>query len=338
MTWSPPDKYIWDFWFARRGPELHLFFLQASRRECGDDPERRHDLASVGHAVWTSRGWEEIGPHPALRRAEGRAWDNTSIWTGSIIRNSATSLYTMLYTSRCAEDAPVWTPRGKFRPQHIGAAVSPDVISWRRTATSRRRPVIPNPGKQSGWDGVNWRDPYLVRGRDGLFYAFISTRRADAPPDSGGAIVYLTSPDLERWSAAPRVLIASTEFYQMEVPQVFTAPMGDHRRLYLLFSAQAEDCAAGRRQRLPQNQCRTGTYYLVSPPIGQPTSGFPPLEEPARLLAPGWYGGKIIKMGRRAVFFGFRWKDARGRFAGGLSDPLPVRFDAHGSIHVLEEV
>ncbi len=340
MPWSPPDRYLWDFWFAERGSELHLFFLQAPRQECGDDPERRHELASVGHAVLTPRGWKEIGPHPAFRRAEGRAWDNTSIWTGSIIRHPISGLYTMLYTSRHAGEAPVWTPRGWFRPQHIGAAVSADLISWRRTETCRRRPVISNPGKQHGCDGVNWRDPYLVRGRDGLFYAFISTRRADAPADSGGAIVYLTSSDLERWSTAPQILIASTEFYQMEVPQVFFFPPGDHQRLYLLFSAQAEDCSAGRRRRLPQSQCQTGTYYLVSPPIRRSARGFPPLEEPARLLAPGWYGGKIVTLlsGGETVFFGFRWKDAQGRFAGGLSDPLPVRFDADGFIHLEKEV
>ena len=46
-----PNRLIWDFWFAPRKPgePYHVFYLQAPRNL--PDPEQRHLIASVGHAV-----------------------------------------------------------------------------------------------------------------------------------------------------------------------------------------------------------------------------------------------------------------------------------------------
>ena len=44
-----PDKWVWDFWFARQDGQHHIFYLQAPRAL--GDPGRRHHNATIGHAV-----------------------------------------------------------------------------------------------------------------------------------------------------------------------------------------------------------------------------------------------------------------------------------------------
>jgi beta-fructofuranosidase len=46
---SLDDRWIWDFWLADDGERHHVFFLQAPRSL--GDPDRRHDHATIGHAV-----------------------------------------------------------------------------------------------------------------------------------------------------------------------------------------------------------------------------------------------------------------------------------------------
>jgi beta-fructofuranosidase len=341
MPWFPRNQYLWDFWFAWKGPELHVFYLQAPQLACHFNPDRRHDISSVGHAVLTRWGWKELGPDPAFAKADGEAWDNRSIWTGSIIQNPHTGLYYLFYTARRDEDAPVWTPHEWQRPQQIGVAVSPDLITWQRTEASRVGPVIPNPGLEKGLDGVSWRDPYVVQGEDGWFYAFICARlpvgKEGSALDAGGVVAYVKSKDLEHWESDPHLLVQSDEFYQMEVPQVFWRRTGDEKRLYLLFCAQVNDCSRQRHERLP-DECQTGTYYMVSRPVPVDSQSFPELEPPARLLAPGWYAGKLVNPETEAspMFYGFQWADEAGHFVGGLSDPMPTGFNPDGTVRIAD--
>lgn len=72
MPWYPRNKYCWDFWFAWQGQTLHVFYLQASQLACAYNPERRHSLASIGHAVLTNFGWKEIDlDKPVLEKERG---------------------------------------------------------------------------------------------------------------------------------------------------------------------------------------------------------------------------------------------------------------------------
>lgn len=341
MPWSPRGRYLWDPWFARKGDELHAFHLQAPRAACAGDPERRHDLASVGRAVLTPWGWREASGAPVLCARPGAAWDNLSIWTGSVLALPRGG-WVMLYTARRREDAPVATPHEAQRPQQVGAAVSQDLATWRRTPRSEEGPVMPNPGGDGVFDGVAWRDPYLWRDDEGTPHAFLCARagpRAAAPAEGGGIVACLRGDDPLDWrgAGAPQVLVRSDEFYQLEVPQVFWRRAGDERRFYLLFSAQAKDCARARRERWPA-ECDTGTYYLRSAPQPLHGPGLPPFDGPARLLAPGVYAGKLIDPERTAepLFFGFEWADESGAFSGGLSDPRLARFQADGTL-TLEE-
>ena len=97
MAWLPDNKYAWDFWFAEKDGELHLFYLQALKSHCNYKPEARHNLASVGHAVLTAWGWRDT-TKTAFAPAEGAAWDNLSIWTGSIIQNPKDQRFYLFYT------------------------------------------------------------------------------------------------------------------------------------------------------------------------------------------------------------------------------------------------
>jgi beta-fructofuranosidase len=341
MPWSPTDKYLWDFWFAWKGEELHAFYLQAEKSECRYNADARHNLASVGHAVLTPWGWRELDDAPALARSAGRAWDDMSIWTGCVVKPDEKAPYHLFYTSRSREDSLRWTPSEWQRPQQIGLAISRDLCAWERVAG---HPVIPNIGRHLGLDGVAWRDPYLLRGADGAWHAFICARldplnreNADFGPDAGGAIVRVRSPSLTEWRVEQtQRLVASDEFYQMEVPQVFWREFPKGKRFYLLFCAQEKDCSRARRAR--GRECETGTYYICSELLPRECAEIPKMTGPARLFARGLYAGKLLRpeTAERPVFFGFPWADSAGHFVGGISDPLHARFLADGSL-ILDE-
>lgn len=346
MIWWPSDKYVWDFWFAREGGgggRLHVYYLQAGREESGNDPDRRHDLASVGHAVMGAGGWEELtAGEPAFSRGKAGAWDDLSIWTGCVVENPLEGGWYLFYTSRRRADSAVWTPSEWQRPQQIGLAVSDDLMEWKRSPKSVEAPLIANPGAAVGLDGVAWRDPYVMREEGGGYLVFICARLgAEAAAgmgigeDAGGAVAWLSSDRLDQWDPSrTSLLIASEEFYQLEVPQAFWRACDGGKRFYLIFSAQEKDCSAARRAKMPAKECRTGTYYLSSDLLPLDHPGIPKLREPARLLAEGWYAGRILDAedGRPPLFFGFKWADAEGNFVGGISDGMPVVFGPDGSI------
>ena len=343
MPWTPNDKYLWDSWFAFKGDELHAFYLQADKAACGYQPEARHNLASVGHAVMTRGGWQELNGGPALARAAHGAWDDLAIWTGSVVPCEKTGGYLLFYTARRREDELRWTPAEWQRPQHIGVAWSADLLMWQRTSATQRAPVIPNPDHAHGFDGVAWRDPYVMRATDevdGLYYVFICARRnpeqGTSAPDAGGVVAYVTSPDLEHWSSVPTLVQCPDEFYQMEVPQVFWRAFADGKRCYLIFCAQEKDGSRARRKR--GLACVTGTYYLKSALLPHDYVGVPAFDESARLLVAGLYAGKLLKPESDAqpVLLGFPYADAAGHFHGGISDPLLTRFADNGDLALVE--
>lgn len=346
MQWFPAQKYLWDFWFARNHADntLHVFYLQACHRQTAGNPDLRHDFSSVGHAVMNEHGWQELTVQtPAFSSADGEAWDNRSIWTGCVIQNPDNQLYYMFYTARSNQDAPVWTPSEWQRPQQIGLAVSSDLMKWERSELSLQQPLIPNPGKRMGLDGVAWRDPYVIRGEADCWYAFVCARlnpEADDNQhygqDAGGVVAWLRSETLEAWNCdETHRLIASDEFYQLEVPQVFWRNEEQGKRFYLLFSAQEKDCSQLRRAR--KHECATGTYYMSSELLPHDYQGLPALREPARILAEGLYAGRLLEPETTAepLFFGFQWTDETGRFVGGLSDGQPVRFGQNGTLRLV---
>ncbi|MGF1481814.1 MAG: hypothetical protein ACFB4I_20415 [Cyanophyceae cyanobacterium] len=333
MPWHPRDKYCWDFWFAKQEQTLHMFFLQARQLACGYNPDKRHNLASVGHAVLTEGGWKEVYPNtPAFAPREGDHWDNLSIWTGSIIQKDG--LYYLFYTGRRKEDPWQTTLYERSQPRQIGVAVSEDLNQWRRTPASLQAPVIPNPGPDGWFDGVNWHDPEVIYDEvHHRYYAFVCAHPQESPPDSGGAIAYATSSDLENWQAEPyRILYQSTEFYLTEVPQVFWRRTNDGHfwRLYLLFSPRWSPLF---KQPIPVGV----TYYVRSQPVADRTQisydRIPWEEEPAHQLVLNSHAGKLIDSeARYPIFLGFQHEDDQGNFVGAISDVRWAIFNDDGTL------
>ena len=227
------------------------------------------------------------------------------------------------------------TTHERRQPQNIGVAESSNLITWERTTASKKKPVIPNPGRGFGFDGVSWRDPYIIKNDlNKQFYAFICACPFDAPTDAGGVVTYTASPDLEDWQTKPGgILYKSSEFRYLEVPQVFwrRTPDRNYWRLYLLFSPYWNRFFERRDSR--------GTYYVRSLPIEDQKVSYdciPWADEPANLLADGIYGGKLVNPESDAtpVFLGFQLEDEAGHFVGGLSDPQWVIFADDGMIRL----
>ena len=313
-----------------------MFFLQARQLECGYNEQNRHNLATIGHAILTTGGWQEINlDKPAFAPREGDFWDNLSIWTGSIVQKDG--LYYFFYTGRCKDDPWITTLHQRRRPQNVGVAVSKDLREWERTPASLQAPVIPNPGTDSDFDGVNWHDPYVIED-NGKYYAFICAHPKESPVDAGGVIAYATSSDLEHWQEEPyRILYQSDEFYLTEVPQVFWRRMNDqeHWRLYLLFSPRWSQLF---NQTIPIGV----TYYVRSVAIadrkGVSYDNIPWESEPANQLIAGSHAGKLVNPeAPYPVFLGFQYEDEKGNFVGAMSDPQWAIFADDGKIRLSDD-
>jgi len=336
MSWAPPGKYLWDCWFANdKIGQLHAFYLQADKETCNFDPERRHNQASVGHAIRHDSTWIEVTDvKPALAAAVD-GWDNISIWTGSIIFDPRSDHFYMFYTSRNCHEKLLFTPRGEFHPQQIGIAVSGDLTTWAREEKTKLGPVIKNPAPMLNLDGVNWRDPFVFKVNE-TYHCLLSARCSDADDsqaEAGGVVVILSSNNLLEWNSSnARLLTESADFYQMEVPQLFCETSQEKKRYYLIFCAQAADCSRKRREEMPDSECQTGTYYICSDEFAADSEEIPFFNSPARLLARDIYAGKIIEHEGKTLLSGFDYRGGETSFIGGIIEPVNVLFSEDGTL------
>lgn len=302
---TPKDKYLWDFWIVKHRAIYHLFYLQAPKDL--PDPECRHGVATVGHAVSDDlRHWEEVGT--ALEPGPPGAWDDRAIWTGSVIEHRRT--FYMLYTGTSKEE------EGKV--ERIGLAVSTDLTHWEKhpanpvlEADPRWYEITPF---TSPFNEVAWRDPYVIKTRR-QFYAFITARRKVGDRKWRGCIALAQSNNLIEWQVFPPIKVCA-KFAQMEVPQVIP-----HRgRAILLFSARAEWAQM-------KNLQVSGTFYALGDSIVGPFRKVSPL---LTNTTGTFYGGKIVQdpLGNWVLlaWIGYR----NGEFVGALSDPLPIKMDLDG--------
>jgi len=312
------DKWVWDFWFAQDGADTHIFYLQADRSL--KDEHLRHWHVSIGHAASADlRRWTILPD--ALRPSGGGAWDDSTTWTGSIIRYAG--LWYLFYTGTSrAENGLV---------QRIGLATSNDLISWHKHSDNPLITADPTWYEQldlNVWHDQAWRDPYVVQHpQTGEFHAFITARVKDGPADARGAIGHATSPDLIRWEVQPP-LTAPGEFGHMEVPQVVSI----EGRWYLLFACPYPMLAKARQARMDRRE--SGTYYLAAdtmlgayhPPDAVCLVG----DEIGSL-----YSGKLIQDAAGAwQFMGFKDMVLGRGFVGDIDDPHPVRVLPDGRLEV----
>lgn len=195
MAMRLPDHWLWDFWFAVDGDEVHVFYLQAPRAL--GDPELRHRHATIGHAVSRDlRRWEVLPD--ALGTGPAGAFDDLATWTGSIVRHAGR--WHLFYSGIArAEDG---------RVQRIGLATSDDLLTWQRHGTLLE-------ADRRWYDREHWRDPWVAfdpeRGRWDMFICATSGGR--------GIVAHAHSRDLRQWTTGPP-LSPPTAHVQLEVPQL----------------------------------------------------------------------------------------------------------------------
>lgn len=318
MALRIPDKWVWDFWFARTGEDVHLFYLQAPRSL--GDPALRHHHASVGHATSRDlRRWQVL-PDALVPGPRG-SWDDLAIWTGSVIERDGR--WHMLYTGTNRSE------RGLI--QRIGLAVSSDLERWKKHPDN---PVIEADGRWyelldvDRWRDQSWRDPWLFDDEsDGTVRALITARSREGASDGAGVIGQARSNDLRSWEVLPP-LTEPGDFAQVECPQLVSGE-GGHR---ILFSCLAEDHSASRIARTG-GEGVTGTFLFHAATLDGP---FVPTTNPIAgpELGP-MYAGRLVPDGLGEWrFLAFRGAGDH-HFVGELTDPFPVRFDVSGGIQTV---
>lgn len=316
MTLHLDDWIVWDFWLADRllsSEPYHLYFLQAPRDI--PDPEDRHDLATVGHAVSTNlREWVYVGT--ALEPGSPGSWDDLSIWTGCVTRDADGAR--MFYTGRSREEGGA--------VQRIGIARSADLMHWERDASNWVLEADPRwyvaPGNDADSQS-DCRDPWVIH-LDDRFLMYYTASAAGVPRDARGVVGLAESMDLDHWT--PTAPVTGTGFYgEMEVPQVF----GTGQSWNLLFCTGKHTSRADR-----PTPVWNGTQAMSST---SPTGPFTvPREEPlladeagtfyaARLIRDPWDGDFVMAWRR--------W-NPDGSFAGELTNPISVEIYADGAIRL----
>ncbi len=311
MTLRLDDRWVWDFWFAEDGEDVHVFYLQAPRAL--GDPNRRHRHARLGHAVSRDlRDWTVL-PDP-LEAGPAGAFDDLATWTGSILKRGAT--WYLVYTGVSSRESG--------RVQRIGVATSTDLVRFDRCGGGE--PILTADPRWYELDAsgpfgaVAWRDPFVIADPAGDgYHALITARRREGLPASRGVIGHAVSPDLRRWEARPP-LAGPEGFAELEVPQVVDLG-GDSLLVFCTAAIHVSD----ERRTSSGVAGPTGTYVCRGPgPLG-PFDG--PLSEPMRPVTE-LYAGKLIRRGAEWFLLGFH-DLVDGTFVGALSDPMP--FDVTAS-------
>jgi beta-fructofuranosidase len=316
MTLRLPEHWLWDFWFAHAGDDVHVFYLQAPRSL--GDPELRHRSATIGHAVSRDLCAWRVLPD-ALGPGEAGAFDDLATWTGSVLRHRGR--WHLFYTgvSR-AEDGLV---------QRVGLATSGDLVSWERQGlvVEADKRWYEKPGHGAGEE--HWRDPWVECDQDsGRFHMLLTAHANWGPLDARGVIAHAWSSDLRSWEVGPP-LSQPGEFHQLEVPQL--VHIGGVWRI--VFSATAGDHGAARLARTGI-VAEWGTHYLTSRakygPYALETDQFLVGHPEGR-----YYAGRLIRHRGAWKFLGWRLRHVHGAFAGELSDPMPVAVGRDGSLSVV---
>lgn len=322
MVFLPVNHYLWDFWLVspqqlgdERAP-YHLYYLQAPRTL--SDPEMRHAVATVGHAIsYDLRQWEECGT--VLEAGMPGSWDDRAIWTGSIIMRD--SLAYLFYTGTSLAE------RGLV--QRIGLATSTDLAHWKKHPDN---PLVEvdtrwyEPQSTEYLHSQAWRDPDVVYSSDeNVYYMFLSARVNTGPHDGRGVIGLARSTDLFSWEVLPPVSEAGI-FTEMEVPQVVLL----NGLYYLLF------CTAKHAvQPAPATATNWyGTHYLVADKLTGPYRLL--TNEPLVADKAGtYYAGKLVRDSADLYHFMAwrRWYEG-SNFCGGLSDIAAVRILPDGRLQV----
>lgn len=308
MSFDLPGSWVWDYWFADDGERYHLFFLYASRAL--HDPDARHHRASVGHAVSTDlRTWTQV--EDALVRSDAPAFDDLATWTGSIVR-APDGEWVMFYTGSSL------APSGK-NVQRIGIATSPDLMRWtkRPGPVLQATPPLYETLADDAWHDEAFRDPWVFADPGGAGWHMLVTARAPEGPVLGrGVIGHGWSGDLFTWELRPPLSAPSAHgFGQLEVTQVEVVdgvPV-------LLFSCLAEHSTPEKAA------LRGGTWVAPAESVTGPFD----IDGAYPLTGEELYVGRLLQRREDGAWFlfAFRNETPETPFTGGVTDPMPVRWE-----------
>ncbi|NBZ89760.1 levansucrase [Stagnihabitans tardus] len=313
-----PDTWLWDSWYVKDGDTFHGYFLQAPKSLI--DPDARHLNATQRHAVskdlvnWTDLG-TTFGP------AAAGAWDDSTTWTGSVLKDDA-GLWHLFYTGTNKAEGSLY--------QRIGHATSTDLHNWTRVGDGLALDLKgPNAEAYEAehalgfWHDRAMRDPWVMRDPKGGWLMYFTARVPGvAEANDGGAIGFATSPDLVNWTLQPPVFHGG--FGQLEVPQVFEI----EGTWYCLFCTSSVHFS---EHRAKQTTPVTGTHYLIGETPRGPwkiAPGFLDGAEPCRR-----YAARIEQGPEGLVILGFA-DSGKATFGGYIMDPEPVLRDAQGLLSI----
>jgi len=310
---------MWDFWLVKKKDLYHIYYLQAPRNL--KNPDARHSVASVGHAVSKDLEiWKE--ERIVLEAGPEGSWDDTSIWTGSIIERN--NKYYMFYTSRSKRES------GKI--QRIGVAISEDLYVWKKYKNNPIMEADPNwYEKADTSDGglEHWRDPFIIYNRgDKFYYAFICARVNHGEYHGRGCIGRAKSRDLLNWEIMSPATDAGN-FYEMEVPDLHIK----NGRWYLLFATSSAAYSEKHKKEILPLMPQTGTLYYQSKTL---LGKFTPMGNKEVLLGTEThtYSARVVKdIYNKNIVLTWRIK-AKGLdgFAGRLGKPRRLKYLLNGSL------
>jgi sucrose-6-phosphate hydrolase SacC (GH32 family) len=226
-TLQHPDRHVWDFWyhFDTDTSIFHLFYLNAERGLVATDAH--HMSSQVGYA--TTKDFLTIDwITDRVLGADPHGWDDTSIWSGDIIKVQGG--YLMFYTSRNQATHDGMT-------QNVGVAFTHHIQSfdrWFRIPSIRIQPQAPYALQHVPEDLTihAWRDPFLFRHEEQI-YMLLSAKEPDRPLGKKGTVALLKAKNnnFEDWEYLPP--ICHPGFYaEMEVPQLYKASNDEYALVY----------------------------------------------------------------------------------------------------------
>jgi beta-fructofuranosidase len=286
------ESWVWDFWLAVDGPDIHLFFLHAPSSL--GDPDLRHRSARIGHAVSRDLvAWERL-PDPL---PEGRAgFDDLAQWTGCVVLDDAGG-WRMFTTGLARSD--------DGRVQRIGSARSDDLVTWRRDdLLLEADPALyeVDPALL-----VHWRDPWVVHGAGG--WHLYATARTGGP--GSGVVGHAVSSDLESWTVLPALSAPTGRFDWLEVISLVEV----EGRWVALFN-----CLSGEMPGAEPGGGGIWTVPVTGP--GEPVD----VGSATRLTGEASYVGKVVDApDGRWRLISFRHDEGLG-----IQDPRAVRWRADG--------
>lgn len=213
-----PKPFYW-------GGAYHVFFQNSP------------GMLSFDHMQWAhvvSRDllqWQRL---PAAVVPGSSGPDAFGCWTGSVIEHLGK--FFLFYTGCGGPDGT---------HQTVCLATSDDLVHWHKDpANPLSQPCEPY---ATGDPQVAWRDPHVVRERDGSFTMILAAQLAGLPRPVAGCVARLTSKDLRHWEPA-EPLHAPGSAHKCECPELFTLD-GRHYLVYSDYGVQVRS-----------SLCRTGPF------------------------------------------------------------------------------